>query len=82
MAFFFLGALVILVVAFIVWDIRRTRRRKESLYQDHTGAWVWIDHSGEERRSDTHPEEPGGEWYSDGSGDGGDGGGGDGGGGD
>lgn len=87
--------IVALVVAWIVWSqVRRSKRvrsRRESLHHDGAGYWVWTDFDGSTQRSKTHPDDPGGAWFSSGghSGGGHDGGfdgggfdGGDGGGGD
>ena len=75
--------LVVCAVAFIAanfWESPRHRRRRKSLRQDANGTWVWIGFDGQEQSADIHPAEPGGAWYSEGSGDsgfdGGDGGGG------
>ncbi|MEM6906059.1 MAG: hypothetical protein AAF568_09215 [Pseudomonadota bacterium] len=56
---------------------QRRRRRKETLRRGEDGVYVWIEFDGSERRSETHPEEPGGAWYGDAGGDGGGDGGGD-----
>lgn len=73
-----IAAVIAAVVSVSIWDANRKRKRRETLRRDDSGAYVWIDFDGSERRSTKHPEEKGGEWHSEGgAGDGGDGGGGD-----
>lgn len=78
-----LGALEVLyyiifgvIVVYVVWDVRRKNKRRESLRRRDDGTYVWTDFDGTERTSRTHPDEKGGEWYVEASGDdgGGDGG--------
>ncbi len=42
---------------------RRLRRRKDSLQQDPTGMWVWIEFNGTQARSENNPDAPGGAWH-------------------
>ncbi len=75
------GIIAVGLIAFVWWQIRQIQRhkaRRNSLHQDGGGFWIWTDFDGETRRSGTHPDEPGGAWYS--SSDNGEGGGSDGGG--
>ncbi|MEC8582808.1 MAG: hypothetical protein VXZ18_18910 [Pseudomonadota bacterium] len=78
-----LGALEVLyyiifgvIVVYVIWDVRRKNKRRESLRRRDDGTYVWTDFDGTERTSRTHPDEKGGEWYVEGSSDdgGGDGG--------
>lgn len=61
-----------LVIAVIAFNIYRHRVRTRSLRQRQDGVYVWIEWHGGERQSLTDPSEPGGEWDSEGDGDGGD----------
>ena len=76
--------LVLILAIFASIKLRssiRHRARRESLYRDGTGTWVWMEFDGSTRRSEIHPERPGGAWHSESSSGWGDGdGGGDGGG--
>jgi hypothetical protein len=71
---------VLVVAGFVLLVIRSSQRhkaRRASLHQDSGGAWVWVDFDGSTRRSDIHPDKPGGAWYTkpsdnDGGGDSGD----------
>ncbi len=60
------------VIAFIAFSILRNHVRRKTLRQENDGTYVWVEWHGGERRSPTDPSEPGGEWDSDGDGDGGD----------
>lgn len=63
--------------AIIFWDHRRKTRRNSTLHQDSNGIWVWTGFDGQERRSATRPDTPGGDWHSEsGGGDSGNAGGG------
>ena len=62
-------ALIAVLVAFSVYPNRVGRK---TLRQRGDGTYGWIEWHGGERCSDTDPSEPGGEWDSDGDGDGGD----------
>jgi len=42
----------------------RYRKRRKSLWQDGA-SWVWTEFDGSERRSDIHPDAPGGAWEND-----------------
>ncbi|MBY6163129.1 hypothetical protein KUV73_19765 [Mameliella alba] len=61
-------AFVGLAIWLSVRDQRRKARRRATLRQDGS-TWIWIDFDGSTRRSDIHPERPGGDWYSDGGSD-------------
>ena len=56
----------------VAFSIYRDRVRRKTLRQRDDGTYVRIELHGGERCSDTDPSEPGGEWDSDGDGDGGD----------
>ncbi|WP_299923132.1 hypothetical protein [uncultured Pelagimonas sp.] len=60
------------VIAIFAFSIYRDRVRRKTLRQDADGTYVWVEWHGGERRSDTDPSDPGGEWDNDGDGDGGD----------
>ena len=62
------GAVIVVgIISFIIWDVRRNKKRRDSLRQSSDGTFIWIDFDGSERRSDTHPDEEGGEWHVDGT---------------
>ena len=68
------------IVLWIIWDLRRRKRRRDSLHYDRdSGVFVWVDFDGSTQRSTKDPRDDDGAWAdSDGGGDsGGDGGGGD-----
>ncbi len=60
------------VIGFIAFSIYRNRVRQKTLRQREDGTYVWIEWHGGERCSNTDPSAPGGDWDSDGDGDGGD----------
>ena len=62
----------ILVAAVIAFTMYRNRVRRKSLHKRDDGMYVWIEWHGGERSSLQDPSEPGGDWDSDGDGDGGD----------
>ena len=61
-----------LLIGFIAFAIYRDHIRRKTLRQLDDGTYLWVEWHGGERRSDTDPSEPGGDWDSDGDGDGGD----------
>ncbi len=69
MIFVFIGLAVFVAgsIYFIIWDIKRKKKRRDSLRQRDDGMFIWFDFDGSERESDKHPEEEGGEWYMDSS---------------
>lgn len=91
MEFVIAGAIIAAVIAIVVVNTRvqgqKRRKRRESLYQDSNGTWVWINFDGSPGASSRHPEKKDGDWYEadrasadnssdfDGGGDGGGGGG-------
>lgn len=68
--FSILGAVLIAVV--VAFTIYRNRVRRKSLHRRDDGVYVWIEWHGGKRTSLQDPSEPGGDWDSDGDGDGGD----------
>ncbi len=60
------------IAAFLAFGAYRNHRRRSTLRQRDDGTYVWIEWHGGERCSDTDPSEPGGDWDSEGDGDGGD----------
>ncbi|MEM6940232.1 MAG: hypothetical protein AAF943_04520 [Pseudomonadota bacterium] len=65
-------------VTLVLWDLRRKKKRRESLKREADGTYTWIGLDGCEKRSREDPSERGGLWDSEGGGGdgGGDGGGG------
>ena len=61
-----------LVATISLFGLYRDHRRRSTLRQREDGVYVWIEWHGGERCSDTDPSEPGGDWDSEGDGDGGD----------
>ena len=57
------------LLAFYAWS---DFRKRSTLTQTEDGTYVWIEWHGGVGSSETDPSEPGGEWDSDGDGDGGD----------
>jgi hypothetical protein len=62
----------ILVTAVIAFTVYRNRVRRKSLRKRDDGTYIWLEWHGGERTSHRDPSEKGGEWDSDGDGDGGD----------
>lgn len=62
----------ILVAAVLAFTFYRNRVRRKSLRKRDDGMYVWIEWHGGERSSLQDPSAPGGDWDSDGDGDGGD----------
>ncbi|SMX37857.1 hypothetical protein [Maliponia aquimaris] len=60
-----IGILVVAgVVLLVIRSSQRHKARRASLHQDGAGTWVWVDFDGSTRRSDIHPDQPGGAWHS------------------
>ncbi|MGD1882039.1 MAG: hypothetical protein ACFB11_06900 [Paracoccaceae bacterium] len=56
--------LILMFACIWLWDFARRQKRRATLYRDETGFYVWVDFDGRKCRSRTHPEKPGGAWYS------------------